>query len=150
MKFSPHPYRVRSALHGLSHGLKSVHRTLFTSLRSAVLSSPAYKKERHPNGCLSFLVGEAGLEAGLCQPKHLVERSKDGFFSTPSPTSGRPGRQKPQSQALLLPRPLSKLGRPKLYFEFPIGFDEALEYKKAHGQYLRRNQWQDLTVHVYI
>ena len=43
-----------------------------------------------------------------------------------------------------------KTGRPKLYFEFPIGFDEALEYKKAHGQYLRRNQWQDLTVHVYI
>jgi hypothetical protein len=38
----------------------------------------------------------------------------------------------------------------KTYFEFPIGFDEALEYKKAHGQYLRRNQWQDLTVHVYI
>ena len=37
-----------------------------------------------------------------------------------------------------------------IYFEFPIGFDEALEHKKAHGQYLRRNQWQDLTVHVYI
>ena len=29
-------------------------------------------------------------------------------------------------------------------------FDEALEYKKANGQYLRRNQWQDLTVHAYI
>ena len=37
-----------------------------------------------------------------------------------------------------------------IYFEFPIGFDEALEYKKANGQYLRHNQWQDLTVHVYI
>ena len=56
----------------------------------------------------------------------------------------------PGRRTLLLCRLLSKLGRPKLYFEFPIGFDEALEYKKAHGQYLRRNQWQDLTVHVYI
>ena len=35
-------------------------------------------------------------------------------------------------------------------YNFPIGFDEALEYKKAHGQYLRRNQWQDLTIQVYI
>ena len=51
---------------------------------------------------------------------------------------------------MLAAQAASKAVAPKLYFEFPIGFDEALEYKKAHGQYLRRNQWQDLTVQFYI
>ena len=35
-------------------------------------------------------------------------------------------------------------------FDFSIGYEEALKYRQAHGQYLRRNQWQDLTVQVYI
>ncbi len=47
-------------------------------------------------------------------------------------------------------RPLSKLGRPNLHFDFSIDYEEALKYRQANGQYLRRNQWQDLTVQVYI
>ena len=50
----------------------------------------------------------------------------------------------------LLHRPLSKLGRHKLYFEFSIGYEEAKKFRQANGQILRRNQWQDLTCQVYI
>ena len=45
---------------------------------------------------------------------------------------------------------LSRVGRPKLYFAFPIGFEEAKKYRQALGQYLRPSQWQNLTVHVDI
>ena len=52
--------------------------------------------------CFSW-VGEAGLEGGLCQPTLSVHRSKDGFSDSQTPTSRRPGRPKPSSQALPLP-----------------------------------------------
>ena len=35
-------------------------------------------------------------------------------------------------------------------FEIPLGFKEAEAYRKANGQYLRKNQWRDTTVTVYI
>jgi len=35
-------------------------------------------------------------------------------------------------------------------FELPLGFKEAEAYRKANGQYLRKNQWRDTTVTVYI
>ena len=38
----------------------------------------------------------------------------------------------------------------ELIFEFTIGFKEAREYKKARGGMLRNNQWNDLTVRIYI
>ena len=31
-----------------------------------------------------------------------------------------------------------------------IKFDEAEEYRKAAGCYLRKNQWEDLTIDVYL
>ena len=31
-----------------------------------------------------------------------------------------------------------------------IGFDEAKAFRKATGSYLRENQWNDLTVDVYL
>ena len=31
-----------------------------------------------------------------------------------------------------------------------IKFDEAEEYRKAAGCYLRKNQWEDITIDVYI
>ena len=53
-------HRLPSCFHGLSHGLKSVPRTLFASLHSAVLSSPSRPEgeinERIPlAGILSFI-----------------------------------------------------------------------------------------------
>lgn len=35
-------------------------------------------------------------------------------------------------------------------FELPLGFKEAEAYRKANGQYLRKNQWRDTTVRVLI
>lgn len=35
-------------------------------------------------------------------------------------------------------------------FEIPLGFKEAEAYRKANGQILRKNQWRDTTVTVYI
>ncbi len=52
--------------------------------------------------------------------------------------------------AWLLHRQLSKVGRSSLSFELPLGFKEAEAYRKANGQYLRKNQWRDTTVRVLI
>ena len=35
-------------------------------------------------------------------------------------------------------------------FDMQIGFEEAKEYRNMFGKYLRVNQWNDLTVHVYL
>jgi hypothetical protein len=37
-----------------------------------------------------------------------------------------------------------------LFDRFTIGFDEAERYRKSAGCYLRRNQWADLTVEVFL
>ncbi len=36
-----------------------------------------------------------------------------------------------------------KLGRSSLSFELPLVFLEAVAYRKANGQYVRKNQWRD-------
>ena len=49
--FHPHPYRMRLKIRGLSHGLKSVHRTLFAPVCGLVPPfrvQPVYQKEKHP------------------------------------------------------------------------------------------------------
>ena len=47
-------------------------------------------------------------------------------------------------------RQLSQIGRSSLSFELPLGFKEAEAYRKANGQYLRKNQWRDTTARVLI
>jgi len=54
------------------------------------------------------------------------------------------------STLALLHRQLSKVEGGPLSFELPLGFKEAEAYRKANGQYLRKNQWRDTTVTVYI
>jgi len=36
------------------------------------------------------------------------------------------------------------------FHTFSIGFDEAKAFRKATGSYLRKNQWNDLTVDIYL
>ena len=36
------------------------------------------------------------------------------------------------------------------YLTFKIGFEEAREYRKSLGNYLRSNQWSDLTVNIHL
>ena len=36
------------------------------------------------------------------------------------------------------------------YFRFTIGFEEARNYRKEQGQYLRENAYEPLTVEVFI
>ena len=45
---------------------------------------------------------------------------------------------------------LTKVGRSSLSFELPLGFEQAAAYRKANGQYVRKNQWRDTTVRVFI
>ena len=59
-------------------------------------------------------------------------------------------RSECQLQDWQQPRQLSKVGRSSLSFELPLGFEEAAAYRKANGQYVRKNQWRDTTVTVYI
>lgn len=35
-------------------------------------------------------------------------------------------------------------------YEYTFGFEEAQHYRKAQGSYLRRNQWEDLTIKVWV
>ncbi|MDE7243442.1 MAG: hypothetical protein K2O18_05620, partial [Oscillospiraceae bacterium] len=37
-----------------------------------------------------------------------------------------------------------------LAFTFTITFDQAQAFKKQFGKYLRANQWNDMTVKVYL
>lgn len=39
--------------------------------------------------------------------------------------------------------------RSSLSFELPLSFEQAAAYRKANGQYVRKNQWRDTTVRVY-
>lgn len=49
-----------------------------------------------------------------------------------------------------LPRQLLQIGRSSLSFELPLSFEQAAAYRKANGQYVRKNQWRDTTVRVFI
>ena len=47
-------------------------------------------------------------------------------------------------------RQLLQIGRSSLSFELPLSFEQAAAYRKANGQYVRKNQWRDTTVRVFI
>lgn len=49
-----------------------------------------------------------------------------------------------------LHRQLYHKDRRKPFWTFTIGFEEAQAFRRANGGYLRKNQWEDLTVDVYI
>lgn len=53
-------------------------------------------------------------------------------------------------RTLLPPRLLLQIGRSSLSFELPLSFEQAAAYRKANGQYVRKNQWRDTTVRVFI
>ena len=40
--------------------------------------------------------------------------------------------------------------RSSLSFEVPLSFEQAAAYRKVNGQYVRKNQWRDTTVRVFI
>lgn len=50
----------------------------------------------------------------------------------------------------LLHRLRSDKDRRTPFHTFSIGFDEAKAFRKATGSYLRENQWNDLTVDIYL
>ena len=54
------------------------------------------------------------------------------------------------SQDWLRHRLLLQIGRSSLSFELPLSFEQAAAYRKANGQYVRKNQWRDTTVRVFI
>lgn len=46
---------------------------------------------------------------------------------------------------------LSVLDLPNMmYFDFKVDYEKALAFRKANGGYLRKGQWKDITVEVYI
>lgn len=47
-------------------------------------------------------------------------------------------------------RQLLQVSRSSLSFELPLSFEQAAAYRKANGQYVRKNQWRDTTVRVFI
>ena len=40
--------------------------------------------------------------------------------------------------------------RSSLSFELPLSFEQAVAYRKANRQYVRKNRWRDITVRVFI
>ncbi len=63
---------------------------------------------------------------------------------------GLPSVHKKSFVADLLHRLHSDKDRRTPFHTFSIGFDEAKAFRKATGSYLRENQWNDLTVDVYL
>ena len=63
---------------------------------------------------------------------------------------GKAVREENSPLLTILHRQLSVAGRTNLYFRFTIDFDEALKYRKEHGQYLRNNAYDPITVEVFI
>ena len=66
MKPHPQPYWLRLRFHGISHGLK-IARPLSIFAPVCALVPPfrfpiCEKKEKHPNGCFSFLEQGTGIE----------------------------------------------------------------------------------------
>ena len=47
-------------------------------------------------------------------------------------------------------RQLSKVGRLNLSFDLPLSFEQAAAYRKANGQYVRKNQWRETTITALI
>ena len=47
-------------------------------------------------------------------------------------------------------RLLSKVGRLNLSFDLPLSFEQAAAYRKANGQYVRKNQWRETTITALI
>ena len=45
---------------------------------------------------------------------------------------------------------LLRIGRSSLSFELPLSFEQAAAYRKVNGQYVRKNQWRDTNVRVFI
>ena len=75
-RFDPHPYGMRLKPEGLSHGLKTVHRTVFTAAdAAAALSSPLSRAQQKylqiPKGIWRYLVRERGLEPPRDYHTHL-------------------------------------------------------------------------------
>ena len=66
MKPHPQPYWLRLRFHGISHGLKFARQlsnfTPVCALGSAFRFPICAKKEKHPNGCFSFLEQGTGIE----------------------------------------------------------------------------------------
>ena len=59
------PYRLSPTVHGLSHGLKSVHRTLFTPVCALVPPFQVLRRISEKSdsiSCRTFLAGALGLE----------------------------------------------------------------------------------------
>ena len=62
----------------------------------------------------------------------------------------KPSLHKKSSLTEKLHRLLSNKSRLSPFYTKTIGFEEARAFRKAQGSYLRANQWNDLTVDVYL
>ena len=54
------------------------------------------------------------------------------------------------AECRLWDRQLSKVGRLNLSFDLPLSFEQAAAYRKANGQYVRKNQWRETTITALI
>lgn len=74
----------------------------------------------------------------------------DGFSQRPDTEIEVSAPISEEMLALPLDRQLYHKDRRKPFWTFTMGFEEAQAFRRANGGYLRKNQWEDLTVDVYI
>ena len=81
-EFAPTPFRVHSQIHGFSHGLKSVHRTLFALLCRAGLSNPTFpsKTKRAIYSDDSFYFWRSRRDLNYCFRVYKAFRSSISWF----------------------------------------------------------------------
>ena len=91
MKSHPQPYRLRLRFHGISHGIKSVHRTLF----ALPAAGPAFRfphtyfqiRTAPLTGCCSYLEQGTGIEPAFTAWEAVVlpiyEPCMLGYYTKP-------------------------------------------------------------------
>lgn len=91
-----------------------------------------------------------GTPSGVPDFLHI---SEDKSLNLPAEIRNNPLFAKNLSLILHLLRLLLHRNKRNLQlplYEYTFGFEEAQHYRKAQGSYLRRNQWEDLTVKVWV
>ncbi len=110
-------------------------------------SSPVFQRDRLNEHIRSVVADNRKYTWNV-----TINPSEDNKYSTAEPDEDCAVIRLGESASILShPHRLhSDKDRRTPFHTFSIGFDEAKAFRKATGSYLRENQWNDLTVDVYL
>ena len=133
-----------SIMNGCISEISAVAKQLGRMLES---SSPVFQRDRLNEHIRSVVADNRKYTWNV-----TITPSEDNKYSTAEPDEDCAVIRLGESASILgHPHRLhSDKDRRTPFHTFSIGFDEAKAFRKATGSYLRENQWNDLTVDVYL